>query len=274
MATTIENDLEKLLRTLAQIYAMQGKRREVTVLAKSQATIEQTDFDNWNGGTYGYTIYLSVKSSLYAQIEEDINQIENDFRDHTEPLIRAYNNEYIQEFVISLEMEDDQNWRHNAVKWLDTAQEPISHKPKQDGGPLYDIFISHATEDKEAVVRPLVNGLSSSGLRVWYDEFELKLGDSLSQSIDHGLANSKYGLVVLSHSFFNKNWPRYELDGLVNRQMVGGKVILPIWHGVSRNDVSSYSPSLADKLSLDTENSSIDNIVKAILDVVGKCNQN
>jgi uncharacterized small protein (DUF1192 family) len=116
----------------------------------------------------------------------------------------------------------------------------------------YDVFISHASEDKDDLVRPLADELVALGIKVWYDEFRLTVGDSLRRSIDAGLVNSKFGIVVLSPSFFAKNWPQYELDGLVQREMEGGKVILPLWHKVSKTEVMGYSPSLADKLALNS----------------------
>lgn len=126
--------------------------------------------------------------------------------------------------------------------------------------PSYDAFISHATEDKEAVARPLAELLRERGFEVWYDEFQLKVGDSLRRSIDRGLANSRFGIVVLSAAFFAKNWPQYELDGLVAREMTGGKVILPLWHKLSKDEVITYSPSLADKLALSTSVYSIEEL--------------
>lgn len=68
----------------------------------------------------------------------------------------------------------------------------------------WDAFICHASEDKESFVRPLAEELSRRGLRIWYDEFTLKVGDSLRKSIDRGLAESDYGIVVLSPNFFQK----------------------------------------------------------------------
>lgn len=129
---------------------------------------------------------------------------------------------------------------------------------------LYDVFISHATEDKEDFVEPFAGALINQGLKVWYDEFELKIGDSLRRSIDRGLVNSKYGIVVLSLSFFAKKWTQYELDGLVAREVEGNKVILPIWHRISKNDVLTYSPTLADKKALNTSDFTIDEIAKEI----------
>jgi hypothetical protein len=132
----------------------------------------------------------------------------------------------------------------------------------------YDVFISHATEDKDEIVRPLASQLASTGLRVWYDEFELRLGDSLRRKIDAGLARSRFGVVVLSHSFFAKNWPQYELDGLVTREMTGEQVILPLWHRITKSEVIAQSPSLADKVARSTADFTTEEIAREIADVI------
>ncbi len=116
----------------------------------------------------------------------------------------------------------------------------------------WDVFISHASEDKESFVRPLAIALQNLGLSVWYDEFSLRLGDSLSRSIDKGLASSAFGIVIISPHFVQKPWPEYELRGLVSREVGEDRVILPLWHGVTRKDVLAFSPSLADKVALNT----------------------
>ena len=132
----------------------------------------------------------------------------------------------------------------------------------------HDVFISHATEDKDDVVRPLAQALINKNLRVWYDEFELSIGDSLRRKIDEGLAQSRFGIVVLLHAFFEKNWPQYELDGLVTREMVGEQVILPLWHRITKEEIISHSPSLADKIARNTSNSTIAEIAQEIADVI------
>lgn len=132
----------------------------------------------------------------------------------------------------------------------------------------YDVFVSHASEDKEEFVKPLVDALQSAGYKVWYDEFTLKVGDSLRRSIDNGLKNSRYGIVVFSSAFFSKNWTQYELDGLVTREMEGHKVILPIWHMVSKNQVQNYSPTLADKKAINSSLSTIEEIVAQLAEVL------
>ena len=133
----------------------------------------------------------------------------------------------------------------------------------------YDVFISHATEDKEGIVRGLVSALQERGVEVWYDELELRIGDSLRRKIDQGLARSRFGLVILSHPFFAKNWPQYELDGLVALEMAGRQRILPVWHEITKDEVLGYSASLADKVALSTATYTVQEIAEEIAGVVG-----
>lgn len=131
----------------------------------------------------------------------------------------------------------------------------------------WDVFISHASEDKEGLARPMAEALRGKGVSVWYDEFSLKIGDSLRASIDYGLANSRYGIVVLSQSFFAKHWPVQELNGLVSLEANGRKVILPIWHKVGVEEVRNFSPILADKVAARSEEG-LEKLVTEILDVL------
>lgn len=132
----------------------------------------------------------------------------------------------------------------------------------------YDVFISHASEDKDDFVRLLANTLRSHHVEVWYDEFSLRPGDGLRKSIDHGLAQSRYGIVVLSPSFFGKAWPEWELNGIVARHLSGADaVLLPVWHNVSKSVVEEYSPSLADVVAVPS-NIGVEAVALRLLDVV------
>ena len=133
---------------------------------------------------------------------------------------------------------------------------------------VFDVFISHASEDKEEAVRPLATALRDAGLSVWYDEFELRMGDSLRRKIDKGLANSRFGVVVLSRAFFGRGWPEYELDGLVTRTVSGEQVLLPVWHNVTKREVMDYSPSLADRVARSTATHTVEEIAAEIVDVI------
>lgn len=133
----------------------------------------------------------------------------------------------------------------------------------------WDVFICHASEDKDQLVRELALALKDSGLRVWYDEFSMRMGDSLRSSIDYGLANSRYGVVVLSSNFFAKDWPVKELNGLTTREVDGKTVILPIWHKVTAEEVRRFSPMLADKLASSSD-AGVPKLVEDVIRVLEK----
>ena len=135
----------------------------------------------------------------------------------------------------------------------------------------YDFFISHASEDKEGFVEPLAKLLQAKRAVVWYDDFVLEIGDSLRREIDRGLANSRFGIVVLSENFFRKEWPQRELDGLVTLETQNAqsqKIILPIWHKISKDEVAQNSPILADKIAFKTSILSIEEIADELLKFV------
>jgi len=114
---------------------------------------------------------------------------------------------------------------------------------------MWDVFISHALEDRDAVALPLAEELRRRKMRVWFDRFALAVGDPLAEKIEEGLKKSRCGVVVLSHAFFAKEWPRRELDGLLSR----GKRILPVWHGLTGKDVKNYSLVLANRVAVSTD---------------------
>ena len=94
------------------------------------------------------------------------------------------------------------------LSYTDTSRAQMKHRKK------WDVFICHASEDKEEIADPLANKLTRLGIKVWYDKFRLRWGNRLMKQIDRGLVNSKYGIVILSCSFFDKhglraNWKHY-----------------------------------------------------------------
>lgn len=131
----------------------------------------------------------------------------------------------------------------------------------------WDVFVSHASEDKDGFARPLAEALRAEGLSVWFDESVLRLGDSLRRSIDRGLSQCTFGVVIVSKAFLSKEWPQRELDGLVAREEEGKKIVLPIWHDIIATDVRQHSPILADRLAIPSSRG-VAAVVKEILKVV------
>jgi len=131
----------------------------------------------------------------------------------------------------------------------------------------YDLFISHASKDKADFVDELAAKARAAGLRVWYDQFRLGWGARVRREIDKGLRNSYFGVVVLSPNFFNRNWPEYELDGLIQKDMAEEGRLLPIWHRLTHGDILKYAPSLADRIAMNSSTDSIETMVQELVEM-------
>ena len=132
----------------------------------------------------------------------------------------------------------------------------------------WDMFVSHASDDKSELVRPLVQELVGRGLSVWFDELSLRAGDRLSESIDRGLAESSHAVVVLSPAYLRKDWTRHELAGLLQRFIARRMTLIPIWHRINHDEVIRFSPSIADVVALRSEQG-VPWLVQRIVERVG-----
>lgn len=136
---------------------------------------------------------------------------------------------------------------------------------------MWDVFISHASEDKENLVRALAKQLNDVyKVSVWYDEFSLEYGDSLIKSIQKGLQESKFGVVVLSNDFFKKQWTENERISLQTKEMIlNEKVIIPIWYNITKEEVAKHDLALADKFAISiNDNFDIDDIAIKIIKII------
>ena len=118
----------------------------------------------------------------------------------------------------------------------------------------YDVFVSHAWEDKESFVDEFVMYLKELDLKVWYDKDQISWGDSMRKRIDEGLKKSTFGVAVLTPNYIaeGKYWTKAELDGLFQLESINGKTLLPIWHNLTKKEVMEYSPIIASKLAMNT----------------------
>ncbi len=113
-------------------------------------------------------------------------------------------------------------------------------------------FISHDSRDKDGLVRQLAHEMVRLMCPVWYDEYSLKVGDSLRASIEKGLKEARKCIIILSPNFLsNEGWSKAEFDSIFTREILERtNVILPVWHNVGAKEIYNYSPRLADKVGL------------------------
>ncbi len=132
----------------------------------------------------------------------------------------------------------------------------------------YDVFLSHASEDKDDVARPLALALRQRGLRVWYDEFELRIGDNLIAKLNAGINASRFGILVLSKAFFGKDWTEYELNTLESLTVTEDYILFPIWHNISVEELRAYRASLANIFARSTATHTIEEIAIEIHEII------
>jgi hypothetical protein len=132
----------------------------------------------------------------------------------------------------------------------------------------YSLFLSHASEDKTSIVDSLAKALQKAGIRVWYDKLNLKLGDNLATELDKGLSQSQFGIVILSKNFFAKKWTRAELSALLALEASDGrKRIIPIRHGISHEELLRFSPLVASRVTMSTDEG-IEALTQSILSAI------
>ncbi|MCH9742993.1 MAG: toll/interleukin-1 receptor domain-containing protein [Proteobacteria bacterium] len=129
----------------------------------------------------------------------------------------------------------------NYVKECDVLSKPLA-------------FISHDSRDKDELVRELAFELSKLLCLVWYDEYSLKVGDSLSENIERGLKETKKCVVILSPNFLNNTgWGKAEFDFIYQRELIENKnIFLPVWHNVGIQEVKNYNEKIAGRLGLNS----------------------
>lgn len=136
---------------------------------------------------------------------------------------------------------------------------------------MWDVFIAHASEDKDILVRPLAKVLKEVyKVDVWYDEFSLEYGDSLLESIEEGLRDSKFGVIIFSENFFGKKWTTHEYISLKTKEMLhNDKNIIPIWYNINKEDIAKYSLSMTDKIAITVNGDyDIDDIAIKIIKII------
>lgn len=253
----------------------QENKKEATLNDKINQILKSLNSKNINLSTLsGKTSEMNRKQSEVAKCQQKKSELQKKLATTETNLLKARQK-------LSKEQEDENKKLMALEKKLNLQQiqnkkaitQVISNVGVQNKDNLpdveYDFFISHASEDKEEFVRTLYQALIDVGYKVWFDEITLKIGDSLTAEINKGLIKSKFAIVVASEAFIRKNWTRYEFESLVAQEMDSGtKRILPIWHGVSKDQIISFSPNLANKVALNTANQSIAEIVEALSELI------
>jgi hypothetical protein len=262
---SLHDEISRLQDRVAQVsqYEAQASERIARATDSLSRASSSSNAKSYQREIQNQQRELARHQSERARLSKDIATKQKDLARYQKEMIREQQRDATETATLIKQLRDE-----NRKQQERALQAAVVQSAQDETTAVFDCFISHASEDKDELVRPLAQALTALKNRVWYDEFTLKVGDRLRRSIDRGLAKSRFGIVVLSPYFFEKEWPQLELDGLVAKEGTGQKVILPLWHRVSKNDVIKYSPTLADRVALSTAMFTIDELAGKLHEVL------
>lgn len=225
-ATITKNTSAPLLRSKSK--QIENLRKDITKILIDKATISKKIADKKNKLS---NENIKLQKENEAQSKKAIKQQQNIFSTYEKQ---------ISELTNQIENQENQMTNTSTIFNSDDEIE-------------YDVFISHATEDKITFCDEFVKILQDDyKLNVWYDRDSLEWGDNIRTEIDTGLKKSKFGIAILSKSYFKKYWTNYELEGLFQRESNSSKLLLPIWHDITKQEVQQFSPTLSGKMAMNT----------------------
>ena len=158
--------------------------------------------------------------------------------------------------------------KQSATRKIDSGNEQARAKRLARRTTTYDVFLAHASADKETIVQPLALELSSHDVTVWYDDSEISLGENIREKIDRGLLASKVGVFVISTAFMESDWSLYEFESILSRAVNGDSCIVPIWHDVSDQQTQLLSPLIRNVRGAMTSVDSLSDIAASIASLV------
>lgn len=234
-----------------------AKAQKKLLDTKTSSSMRNTAQRDYQSGSKDLTSAQSEKAKLTKQISDKSKSL----NDKKSSLLKAQakEREQYQKEIERLQKEALNKQKSQINDLINTYPKEILLEKE------YDVFISHASEDKTDFVEPLARALQAENIATWYDTDQIGWGHSIRQSIDKGLLNSRFCLVILSPNFLKKYWTNYELNGIFQKDASAeASIILPIWHKVTRDEIQKANLTLTDMLALNSAVHSIEEIVESL----------
>jgi len=150
------------------------------------------------------------------------------------------------------------------VRALTPVRENVEKRATLD---LRDVFLCHAWDDRQGVAKELHDLLELKGVKVWFSEKDVGLGEPLMRAIDKGLANSRIGLVLVTPALLS----RLPAEGIADKELsalLAGERLVPIVHNTTYEALREVSPLLASRSGLSTSEDTMANIAAKLAELV------
>ncbi|RPE09742.1 toll/interleukin-1 receptor domain-containing protein [Chitinophaga lutea] len=246
----IDVNIQELFQQAAPNYLTDNDKINLRILQGSQNPIRMFVF-YISSPDKTLTLILSALANL-SKLSEFANGIISIPQHISEVNLGNFRVEYSYQiyFYIEYELTDQEYSELNLESsrigiWVTIRSKKYAEMENKSKKP--QAFISHDSRDKELIARPIFHGLQSRLCSVWYDEYSLNIGDSLKDSIEQGLKETNKCILILTPNFLkNPGWVKKEFDSIYTREIIKNeRVFLPIWHGVTKDEIYEYSPELS-----------------------------
>lgn len=205
---------------------------------------------NFNVNNDSYDIWMNDVEIFYNKYLKD-HPLNN--RIHT--LLFHRKHKELAACLLSIQKDRDFIDKMNGVQMVNVS------KYKAKSLPEYDVFISHANIDKKDLIEELYQSLSKLGVSIFYDKESLEWGDNWKERILNGTQKAEFAIIVISDNFFGREWTERELSEFLNRQNRNGqKLILPILHNITINQLYEKYPTVADLQAIESSKYTCDQI--------------
>jgi hypothetical protein len=233
----LATSLTKIVDAIARVLQEEGKAELGAMLSEASMKVEETSFDNWNGGTYGYTLQLQVPARTFAALGSALDEIEEDLKTRISRFARLYPNEHVEAVVIAPSFTED-SAKSTARATAAPSFWPVGY---------FRLFLSHVSTYK-AEASELARHLSDYGVAGFVAHEDIEPTKEWEDEIRLALTTCDALACLLTDGFQSSKWTDQEVGFSIGR----GTLVLPIRLGLDpygfmarHQGYSGYGASLA-----------------------------
>lgn len=221
--SSLPEDIGGIIRTLTYILQQKGQALPVKILRQANIDIRETSYDNWNGGTYGYTVNLQVPVSMFALIQDNLEQFETDLLTKLKPLTRTYSNEYLESVIIAPKLIKDSIDEGEVVEENSLRIETIKFWTPG----YFRLFLSHVSEHKMTAIQ-LQKTIGKYAISVFVAHADIEPTKEWQDEIELALSSMDALAALLTTGFKESKWCDQEIGVAIGRKVP----VLPIRAGI------------------------------------------
>ncbi len=207
----IPKNIDHYLAIVSKLYAQEGEQRKQEIIVNAHVRVhEEWSYDNWNGGTYGHALYLTITEALYLGIVRDRNDLQTAIRDD---INKAHNikNEFIEEVFIEMAVAEDKDWRKESGLLMHGKRVITPEAEKRiwsDSG--FRVFLSHKTEAKLETAE-LKQALKLYGISCFVAHEDIHPTHEWQYEIENALSSMDALVALMTEEFHDSNWTDQEV---------------------------------------------------------------